>query len=543
MISGTITEVSAHDFPPAVLPSQQTQKTTKVSAFVQKFFQKVHERLCFTRGSEFAVRPPLPLRKLVPLCLDLAAAAFGPIDERLTKKVPMINLGLAAIQSIISLRSIGKKVVKGARAIKEQRRLSALINGTEHGLQHPLDPEVRARLEIELQSLHKRMATCKSNIFSLKSLPPSLSNMASCVLTGIHIIAQKVHTVSQAVLSGLRLASAIAGAAAGGFSILIGGIETVLGIRNMRQAYKEKKLVDAKIARLEEQPHPETDIPGPIWGILRTARSIQLTREALKANKHFRLSLMRTCGGALVTVGGALGIGAAFTAGVAATGIAVAALVIGMIGMGVSIGSYLLRRRLKSEMATMKISNQQFNQLIAYIRSPTCTEPQKHEIANLLGLDIHKLTTANIHLPHEFRKVLCTDADTKELAHYLCTGKGSEDQKVKFAQIVDQPVSIIHDRRIFLEHLLADCFKKKKQQIQPHALNDLTVYFRAQHPSQALKEKVSSILGVSSRHLGSPQKVLEGLLVDALITMQVAEEREHPESSPTLLTIDQQQTP
>ncbi len=512
MSTSAAASISPQEIPTATRLPQAAAKLSKTAAVVRQFFRSIRERLHVNHGSKFVVTPPLPLRKLVPICLDLASTAFVPIDEALSKKLPMANLGIATIQGIIGLRSIGKKVTKAAKGIKANRRLIAQLRSARHDQRRMTEPEAQAQLEIRIQKLQKQIVTSRSHIFSLRSIPASLANIASCGLTGIRIIAQKVGTVSQSILSGLQLAATIAGAAAGGLAVLLGGLETALGIRHMRQAYQEKKTIDTQIARFDSRVRSETGIPDNVWSIIRTIRGIQLHREALKANKHFQLSLLRASGGSLATIAGALGIGAAFTAGVAATGIAVSALVIGMIGLGVSIGSYFMRRRLKSEMSTMKVSNAQFKELLAFLKSPDCTEMQKDEIACLLGIDSRKLVAANIHLPHELRKLLCSDTDIKELAQYLCTGQGSGDQKIKFAQMLDAPPSKIFDRK----RLLEDFLKSIVHGITPSSLLQATTYFTTRNPSQAVQEDVAPILGLSPQELSSPQSALETILREFL---------------------------
>jgi hypothetical protein len=187
-------------------------------------------------------------------------------------------------------------------------------------------------IEIEIKGLHKRIDACNKQIFTLRHLPTLVSNMASFGLTGLHIIAKKVGVISQIVLDGIKAACSVAGAAAGESAVILGGIESFLGIRGAVQAYKEKKLVEAKIEKFAELSRPENGIPDHIWEIMRKARGLQLGREGLNANKNFQLSVLKACGGTLATIAGALGIAAAFTTGAAATGIAIAAIVIGMIG-------------------------------------------------------------------------------------------------------------------------------------------------------------------------------------------------------------------
>ena len=519
MSTSEISPASAPGFADTRVTTQRGPTASKVHEFVRRLLHSIRTCLQVNQTGGRVIHPPLPLRKLVPICLDLASTALVPISEPIAQ-IPSINLGLAAIQGIVSLHAIGRKTAKSAKAIKDQRKYQAELKDAEVQLRQSRTPSNRAHIEVHIQELQKHVRRCRKQVFSLRNLPLYLSSIASGSLSSIVFIAQKIRAISDAVLTGLKLAGSIAGAAAGGIGVILGGIESVIGIRAVRLAYKEKKAAEARLATVEAQTQSETGIPENIWGMLRTTGTLHLSRESLRANKNFQRGVFRACGGSLATVAGALGIGAAFTAGTAATGIAVAALVVGMIGLGVSIASYLQRKHLKSQIATYKITNEQFEALIGYIKSPACTEAQKGEIALFLGIDVHKLSAPGVHLTHEFRKLLCTEDDTKELAAYLCTGKSSLDQKIKFAQIVDKPISVIHDRYTFLEKMVTDCLKHQQRAVQKDEIHELAQYFRADKPTAALKEKVSKILKMPLHSLTNPQMVLENLLIATLINIQ-----------------------
>lgn len=520
MTTSSVVPVGQGTIPATALVPKKSSKPTKVSELVRNFFHSLHFHISHNQATKVLGKSPYPARKLVPVCLDLAATAFIPFDESLSKKIPCLNICLAAIQGVISLRSIGSKITKSVRAIKEKRQYVEQLKETKKELRLVSTPSARARREIKIEQLLKQISKCNSHIFAMAHIPPSLVSIASSTLTGMYFIAQKIQNIGSAILSGIKLAGSIAGAAGGSIAVLLGGLESIFGIRAAVQAYKEKKAVDQKRKAFEEQVHSEKGVPEPIWEIVRKARTLQLGRESLKANKNFQLSVLRTCGGALATVGGALGIASIFTAGIAATGIAIAALVTGMIGAGASIAAYVHKKRLKSEMAMIKISNSQFDQLIAYLKSPQCTEEHKIEIAKLLGLDPSKLLAPDVNLSHEFRKLLCTESDTKEIARYLCTGASTEDEKVKFAQIFDHPVSVIYDRQLFLERILRERFKELHKEIPSSEMRDLSAYFRSEKPTPELKEKISDILKIPVKQLKEPQSVLQKILMETLISTQ-----------------------
>jgi len=507
--------VNFADIPSSNGLSSQAPERSKVSDVVNKFFHSIKDQLYITRASELLEKYLCPPRKLVRICLGLASKISGPFEDQSYKSIPAIPLGAAAIQTLASLGSLGSRIFKSVQALKEKRHVAERLREAQKKLVMTEGTE-RAKLEIKIKGLQKQLDTYNAQIFTLIKVPPQISNLASTALTGLHLIIEKVGHVSGTVLAGVSTAATIAGAAAGGFAVLLGSVKGALGIRGAVLAYKEKKAVEKKLEEFSALTRSEKKVPDEIWKTLRGIRILQLNRDKLKANKHFQLSLLKACGGALATVAGALGIAAAFTSGVAALGIAVAALVVTLVGIGVSIHSYLERKRLKSEIDTLKISHEQINEVIAYIKSPDCTDEMRTEIAKILGIDIQKLLAPDINLLYDFRKLLFTKSDAKELSIYLCTGESTVHQKGKFALLLNAPETMVHDRQAFFEKVLTDIFP----QIQPGEIQVLETYFRTENPNSQSKESVKKILGHKIRDLSKPQKVLENILSETLIHFQ-----------------------
>ena len=167
-------------------------------------------------------------------------------------------------------------------------------------------------------------------------------------------------------------------------------------------------------------------------------------------------------------------------------------------------------------MGALKISEKQIQDLIAYIKSEECTDEKRTEIAQVLGIDSQKLLAPDITLLYNFRKLLCTSSDAKELASYLCTGKSTVHQKSKFALLLSVPETTVHDHGAFVEHVLADLFPGKTAE----EIQDLSTYFRMKKPDLSSKEKVKNLLGHTVRDLSKPQKILADILTKKLVTVQ-----------------------
>jgi len=505
--------------------AQKAPQCTMTAPRILSIFRRsVHSVLAHNPSSKFLSSKTESLQKTVPVCLELASTAFTPIEELIGDKVPMLNIGIAAVQCIVGLRSLVNKVTKAFHALKEKGRIKLHLNQAQKELLTAPTPRAHARAEVKIEDLIKDIAKCNRRIFRLLHLPPLVTDLAASGLKGMYFLAERIGHIKDVALLGLQSAASIAGAAAGGLGILLGGIENFVGIRGAILAYREKKRIDASLETFSRLTTSSTGIPDNIWGTLRNARSLQLSRQGLKANKDFQLSVLKACGGSLATIAGALAIAAAFTHGAAATGIGIASVVVGVIGVGISAYSFLQRRKLRNEIRSIKISQEQLHALTSYINSPDCTEGQKQEIALLLGIDLHKLMAPDIHLVHEFRKMLCTHSDTKEIAEYLCTGKASQDQKLKIGLIFDKPFGAVNDHQIFFEGVLRDCFMKKKKEISKTNLLCLTEYFKTKKPSSSTKERAAEILGIPVRQLKSRESVLEEILAEMLIEQGPADE-------------------
>lgn len=515
-ISGVL-PASSDRIPSSPLVSQATEQQTRIKESSKEIFRTLEKRLEHCKAKKLLEKIPHVFRKIVPVCIDLASTAFIPVQESLSDPFPGINLGIALVQNVICLWSIGRKVHSSVHAVEEKRSCLHKLKEAERKLSCATSPVARANLEIEIKNLNKTIHQCNTKLFSLRHLPEMAANLAWYGLTGLEIVCKKISVVGEAALAGIRTAGTIAGAAAGGLAILLGGIESALGIRSLILARNKKKEVDANVERFREAHTSNTGVPEEVWGSLRKIRCLELMRDQLKADKNFKLGILRVSGGSLATVAGALGIAATFTAGVAAAGIAVAALVVGMIGLGVTIGTYLKRRKLKEEMATLKVTNKQFEEVLTYLNSPECSIEQKAEIAQVLDIDVHKLEVPEVRLKHKYRKILCTEADIHDLASYLCTGRASVNQQLKFAQIFNKPVSVIFDRQEFLEKIIAKAFLKKGLRISKRDVSQLSTYFLSKRSTEEAKTNVAKILNVNIDILNHRLRVLQEFLIDFLM--------------------------
>jgi hypothetical protein len=134
MESAAILPVSSHEVSASKELPKSTLKISKTSNFVKKFFQSIETLLHNNHASGYIQKLPLRLRTLVPVCLDLAATAIIPFDEAISMRLPSINLGIAAVQGVFSLRSIGRKINKSVLAVKEKRLCTAKLKEVEKRL-------------------------------------------------------------------------------------------------------------------------------------------------------------------------------------------------------------------------------------------------------------------------------------------------------------------------------------------------------------------------------------------------------------------------
>ncbi len=176
-------------------------------------------------------------------------------------------------------------------------------------------------------------------------------DLATATITLAYSIGKGVGTLAPAVLDGLETATTILGAAAGALTTLLGGYSLITNITRCKEAARKQKEVATQLETLQNPS--QTGVAQETWALCTKMGGIHLNREQLKANKAWRTSLLKACASAMATVGGILGIASAFTGGAAAVGIAIAAVVLGIIGASVGVVSYLSTRRLKKELEAM----------------------------------------------------------------------------------------------------------------------------------------------------------------------------------------------
>lgn len=505
--------ISAPSFPTETLRDQKE----RIKACAKKIRTAVNERIDHCEARKYLLRIPSLTFKLVPIFLDLASTAFIPIQESLSRELPGVNLNLALVQNVIGIFSLGKKIHKAAVAIKEKRISQNNIKEAEQRLSHEVSLEEIASLTLEIGSLRKRITKCHKALFGLLHIPETISSISWTGFSGIEIALKKFSAISRPALAHLASAATIAGVITGAFTALFGTIETGLGIRKLILARKKKKTVEAKIQHLSEADTSTKGVPDEVWATLRKAEKLSLLREQLRADKNFTLSILKTAAGVIVTTAGALGIAACFTSGVAATGIAIASIVAGMVSLGIVIGAHIKQKSLEEEIAILKISNEQFDTVIRYLQSSECTDEQRQEISDTLGIEMNKLLAPKTLLSHEFRKLLCTETDVQDLAQYLCTGKGSLNQKLKFAQIFDKSVSVIVERELLLKNLINRALLKRGRQMPDEIISELAKFFLAKKSTDEEKNSIAEILGVEVKKIQDRKILLKNFLTGLLV--------------------------
>ena len=318
----------------------------------------------------------------------IPAAVESGLDftTKVTKYTPPV-FGLSGFQLVHSLSRIGAKVRKTIHALRDLKSIQAQLQQAEQALSKArmgsASQAVCIQLSATVATLSRKKEKCLSRLYSIRSLPSPILDLATATITLAYSIGKAVNTLAPTVLNGLETATTILGAAAGGLTILLGGYSLVSSVLHCKEARQKQERVSAQLETIKNPSR--TGIAPETWSLCKKMGEINLKRAQIKAQKTWRISLLKACASAMATVGGILGIASAFTGGAAAVGIAIAAVVLGIIGASIGVVSYFSTRRLKKELEAMpRVSEQDCETLATQLIG--CTQDQQEEIKGILDI-------------------------------------------------------------------------------------------------------------------------------------------------------------
>lgn len=344
---------------------------------------------------EHPLAPGLPSKKVDSLTKPIMSAAVsateGALDlaSKVTEHVPPI-LGLGAIQIIHSIKRIAAKIKKTTQALRLLRETKTQLLLAQERLSNAiasaLPIETRISIQARITELSHKKEKYLGRLYALRNIPAPFLDLATGSITLAYTIGKAVSTLAPTVLHGLQTATAILGGAAGGLTILLGGYSLYSNVKNCRLARQRLEKAATQLTALETQLRtPQMGISPELWTTCLNIQKTRLQKEEIKAQKLWRGAILKSCASALSTVSGVLGIVSVFTAGFSAIGIAIAAAVLGGIGVAIGLTSYFSTRRLKAELAALPNVTEENCERMASLIS-TCSEEQKRELARVLEI-------------------------------------------------------------------------------------------------------------------------------------------------------------
>ncbi len=184
--------------------------------------------------------------------------------------------------------------------------------------------------------LMKQIKKANTKIYGFFEIPKDLLEVASSSISFAIRLGSHLKTIPGAVLSGLSTAATVLGTVAGGISIALGLVDIGRSIHTTYSSYKMMRELDKKIRIVEEAFTSETHEGKKA---LYALELISLKKERQVHKNKVRSSAIAIGAGVLVVTGGALAIASAFTAGTTAFVLAGIGFGIGLVAVGIKIGT------------------------------------------------------------------------------------------------------------------------------------------------------------------------------------------------------------
>jgi len=391
--------------PTGASPFERAKETTK------KFMEKLKKAVLVV-SRHFSHEPTKVFTLTGASGAEIPISVIATTMEglrRCPKASYSLNGAAGVISGFFALRSIVKRIRKTAAAFSQVKEIERELTSKKARLAtlaqtSSTTSPAYVKLNQKITRLEKSRLKCREQLFGIRKVPVRLLEVcAACMALVLAALAIGNKISSQASTAFMAAGTAL-GCAIGGVSILLGGYESAQGIRKALSNHKHMQEIHEQKNALASRATSQNIEPQTLES-LKGIRQKSLLRKEIKARREFTKSVLRACAGGLATVGGALAIAGALTAGWGAIAIGIVMGVVGLSAVGVSIGSFIKARLLSKQMKQIQIEEKDLTSISDAFKG--ASEAAQEEMADILDIDVHELRLDPMkRLKEEYKKLI-----------------------------------------------------------------------------------------------------------------------------------------